>query len=30
MRLIKGILINMQYRNKAAPGRIDGGQDDGK
>lgn len=23
MRTIKGILINLQYRNKAAPGRLD-------
>jgi len=30
MRWAKGILINMQYRNKAAPGRIDSRQDDGK
>lgn len=26
MRWIKGILINMQYRNKAQPGRLDDGK----
>lgn len=30
MRWAKGILINMQFRNKAAPGRIDSRQDDSK